>query len=235
MLTRRHHEPLPRLDGRTAVVTGADTGIARATADGLLALGATVHVVDRRDVSLLADVRAYAATWTVRPDILIHAAGVRPPRRVETAEGHELTFAVHVLGPHLLTKLLRPARRVIWVSSAVMYTRRLRLDDLEALDYSPARAYARTKRMQVALAREWGERVGGTAIHSTYSTPRRGADTILWLAAAAKPGLSTGRLWFDRAPRREHYLPCTRESAAERAALWDAVDALVTSPPRDRG
>ena len=43
-------------------------------------------------------------------------------------------LATHVLGPHLLTKLLRPpaaaAARVIWVSSGGMYGQRLRADDL---------------------------------------------------------------------------------------------------------
>ena len=53
-------------------------------------------------------------------------------------EGLELTFATNVLGPHLLTRLLRerliasaPAR-VIFVSSGGMYTRRLDVDDLQS-------------------------------------------------------------------------------------------------------
>ncbi|HWK29954.1 MAG TPA: hypothetical protein VNS09_25520 [Solirubrobacter sp.] len=221
------HDRPARLDGRTAIVTGAETALGRATAAGLAALGATVHPVDRRDVSLLARVRAYAATWDERPDILVHAAAVSPPRRLQTAEGHDLRLAMHVLGPHLLTKLLRPAGRVIWVTSAVLYTQRLRLDDLERS------GPARTRRMQVALVREWGERVGGTAIHAVYPGRRRDAGEIVWLAAAAKPGRSTGRLWHGGTVRRAHYLPWTRDTAAERAALWDAVDA-ATSPPRGR-
>ena len=45
--------------------------------------------------------------------MLVHNAGVMPAEREETAEGHERMLATHVLGPHLLTKLLRPqlARR----------------------------------------------------------------------------------------------------------------------------
>jgi hypothetical protein len=57
-------------------------------------------------------------------------------------------------------------------------------------------------------------------------TPEQGADTIVWLGAmgAAVP---SGRFWLDRAPRRTHYLRSTRESAAERARLWQICDAAV--------
>ena len=47
-------------------------------------------------------------------------------RIFETAEGLEMTFAVHVAGPHLLTRLLRGRlaaaddARVVWVSSGAL-------------------------------------------------------------------------------------------------------------------
>jgi NAD(P)-dependent dehydrogenase (short-subunit alcohol dehydrogenase family) len=132
-----------------------------------------------------------------------------------------------------------------------MYTQPLRLDDLEFArgDYGGTAAYARTKRMQVVLAREWGERLEGQgivvhAVHPGWAdtpglsaslprfealarpllrSPEQGADTIVWLAAAPEPGRSTGRLWHDRHVRPFHYLRRTRESANERAALWTAV------------
>ena len=72
-----------------------------------------------------------------------------PPERVETAEGHELTLATHVLGPHELTKRLPATDRIVWVSSGGMYAQKLKVDDLEYLkgQYKPVTAYARTKRM----------------------------------------------------------------------------------------
>ena len=122
------------LEGKVAIVTGAKAGLGRATAAGLARLGATVRLavrgredgervrgeleaevpgarlaVDELDVSSLADVRAYAAAFEGPLDVLVHNAGVMPAQREETAEGHERMFATHVLGPHLLTKLLRPA------------------------------------------------------------------------------------------------------------------------------
>jgi len=255
---RRSWAPLPRLDGKVVIVTGAKAGLGRAIADGLARLGAEVHVVvrgdaalpgfvvHRRDVSLLADVRAFADAWEGPLHAIVHNAGVMPPERGETAEGHELTLATHVLGPHLLTRLL-PAERSIWVSSGGMYGQKLVTDDLEYLKsaYKPVTAYARTKRMQVVLAGEWARR--GKHVSSAHPgwvdtpgvadslplfktltrpilrTPEQGADTFVWLVGAAVP---PGRFWHDRVARPEHYTRRTRESPQDRRVLWNAVEAL---------
>jgi NAD(P)-dependent dehydrogenase (short-subunit alcohol dehydrogenase family) len=273
------------LRGRVAIVTGARSGLGAATVAGLARLGATVHMVvrsrgpaeavrlailrdvpgadlliDECDVASPASVRAFAERFSAGGTplhLLVHNAGVLPERRSETADGHELSFATHVLGPHVLTEALLPAlragapSRVLWVTSGGMYAQRLRVDDLEYErgEYNGTTAYARTKRMQVALAREWGERLAGddVVVHSVHPgwadtpglaeslprfkalarpllrSPEQGADTIVWLGAAEAPSRCTGRLWHDRRVRPSHYLRRTRETAADRTALWDAV------------
>ncbi|WP_370961603.1 SDR family NAD(P)-dependent oxidoreductase [Amycolatopsis sp. cg9] len=196
-------DPAPdALRGRVALVTGASSGLGEATAAGLARLGAEVVLVVRDlergeralgrvralapaakvrtarcDVADFASVREFAA-GEPRADVLVHNAGVLPPRREETGAGHEITLATHVLGPLLLTELLRPAlrasadARVIWVSSGGMYTQPLAVDDPEYRTgrYRGATAYARTKRMQVeltpVLAERW--RADGIAVHSTH-------------------------------------------------------------------
>jgi NAD(P)-dependent dehydrogenase (short-subunit alcohol dehydrogenase family) len=210
--------PDPRpgaLIGKTAIVTGAKGGLGKATAIGLARLGAGVRIVvrdarggraaaedieravpgaqiviDECDVSLLSDVRGYVAGIGEPIHILIHNAGVMPSERRETAEGNELMLATHVLGPHLMTRLLIPKltqgapSRVIWISSGGMYGQRLRIDDLQyrGSRYRPATGYARTKRMQVVLASEWAEHESEAGI--TFHSMHPGwADT---------PGLAAG-------------------------------------------
>lgn len=181
-------DPRPgSMRGRRALVTGASSGLGEAAAEGLARLGATVHLLVRDevkgrrvleeilaevpdadlhlevcDVSDLADVRRFAADLASRVDrldVLVHNAGAMPPERTEAPGGHELTVALHVLGPVLMTELLLPVlrghdARVVLVTSGGMYTQRLPVHDpdYERGEYRGTVAYARSKRKQVALA-----------------------------------------------------------------------------------
>ena len=277
-------DPVPgALVDRTAAVTGATSGLGLATAEGFARLGADVRLVvrdvekgagvkaqleaavpgaritvDRCDVSDLDDVRRFATELDLdHLDVLVHNAGAMPPTRTESAQGHEMTMALHVLGPVLMTELLRPVMgghaqdfgaRVIFVTSGGMYGQRLRADDPEYHrgEYSPATAYARSKRAQVellpVLADRWsGDHIGVHATHPGWadtpgvvdSLPRfhkltgpllrdaeGGADTTVWLGAT-EPQPASGHLWHDRRARPTHLLRRTRTGDAERAEIWD--------------
>lgn len=283
--------PADALVGQHVMVTGANAGLGKATVAGLARLGARVHLVVRNvekgdqardeltaewtdadlqvwrcDVSDLDDVAGFATEFAAaepRLDVLIHNAGVLPPERESSAQGHELTLATHVLGPLLLTESLRPVlatagrSRVIWVTSGGMYTRKLPTSDLEyqEVQYSGSTAYARTKRVQVALlpilAQRW--HTDGITVHAVHpgwaDTPGvasqlpgfyrltkpvlrdldEGADTAVWLSATA-PAPPSGLLWHDRRPRSVHRVPWTRYSEADRQAVWRqcAADAGIT-------
>ncbi len=215
------------------------------------------------DLSDLDAIRFWAESFQPdQVDVLIHNAGLLPLERSLTPAGHELTFATHVLGPFLLTQLLRErleaasAPRVIWVSSGGMYSNKLSLEDSDwsRRGYEGVAAYAQTKRMQVVLselfAERWGEPVRFHAMHPGWvetpgvqtslprfweftkerlRTPEEGADTVVWLAAAERPGKSSGQFWFDRQARSTTLLPRTGASEEERAALWELCAELTAA------
>jgi hypothetical protein len=58
-------------------------------------------------------------------------------------------------------------------------------------------------------------------------TPAEGTDTLLWLVAAPRSEVVSGRLYLDRRVRPFDRLPSTRLSAADRRVLWDRVAALA--------
>lgn len=251
--------------GARLVLVGRDAEKLERTRDELLAgsPGASVDAVTA-DMSSLPSVReAAAGILAVAPriDVVIDNAGTMLPDREVTAEGFERTFATMVLGPfvlvsRLVSRLLEsPDPRLVAVTSGGMYTQSLPLDDLqyERGSYSGPRAYARAKRAQVALVREWSRRFRGdgltaNAMHPGWAdtpgleaslpgfaglvgerlrTPTEGADTMLWLAAAPAARAESGRLFLDRRPRPFDRLPSTRLSVADRAELWDRVSAMT--------
>ena len=160
----------------------------------------------------------------------------------------------------LLPALVRAApSRVINVASGGMYTARIDVDDvqLDGRDFDGARFYAHTKRAEVILSEEWGRLLGaaGVSVHSTHPgwvatagvksslprfervmgpllrSPDAGADTIVWLAGSPAGVESSGEFWHDRRPRPKHRVPGTRESAEERAELFDLCERLCELPP----
>jgi len=150
---------------------------------------------------------------------------------------------------NLLIPLLQQSApaRIINVSSGGMYTQKLRVDDLQSERgrFDGPKVYARTKRAEVILTELWADQLAGTgvvvhAMHPGWAdtpgvrsslprfykltrpllrTPAEGADTIIWLGAAAEPGRCSGRFWQDRRPRPTHWLGSNRETQQEREEL----------------
>jgi dehydrogenase/reductase SDR family protein 12 len=177
--------------GATVHLLGRSTervapAVARLTATlGEEGVPALLHA-EACDVSDLAAVRAFARDLDRRLsdeddalDVLVHNAGTLPAERTTSAQGHELTLATHVLGPVLMTELLRPSlrrsaagARVVLVSSGGMYSQPLPLQDPEYTEdgYRGAVAYARSKRVQVEVAPLLAEELAadGVAVHTMH-------------------------------------------------------------------
>lgn len=133
MSPRRRDDP-PSMEGRTVVITGANSGVGKATAAALAAAGADVVITARREQrgrQAVADIRRDTGSDRVdlvvfdladlasvrrgseqildrcpRIDVLINNAGLVQSERHETVDGFEATFGINHLGPFLLTRLL---------------------------------------------------------------------------------------------------------------------------------
>lgn len=247
-------DPAPgSLLGQRVVVTGATSGIGEAMVASFAALGATVHVLGRNaekvrtvvadvrrtqpaavlleevcDVGDLDAVAAWCEDLAGRVESLrgvVHNAGVLTAEREESAQGHELGLAVHVLGPQLMTRRLLPLLgegrgSVVWMSSGGMYTAGLRTtpEAIEFRDggYDGVRAYARTKRMQVELADAWNDELRGGQVRVESCHPG-------W---AATPGITDSLPGFGTV-----MAPVLRDAACGAdTAVW-----LVATRPDSEG
>ena len=128
---------IPPLEGRTAVVTGANSGLgfhtalelARHGADVVMAsrdtgrgqdalervraevpdVNATVAIVDLADLSSVRSFAAGLLDGGAPIDVLVNNAGVMALPRRQTADGFEMQFGTNHLGHFALTGLLLPA------------------------------------------------------------------------------------------------------------------------------
>ena len=203
---------LPNLTGRTAVVTGASSGIGQSVAHALAGAGARVVLAVRNpakgqavaaaiagrtevrplDLSQLDSVRAFAAAWDGPIDLLVNDAGVSPPTLIRTADGFESKLGVNHLGHFALTNLLleQVTGRVVTVASQAERMARLDFDDLnwERRPYQPSRAYNDSKLANLLFSAELQRRL--TAAGSPVK------------AMAAHPGLVNTPIYQHDGPRR---------------------------------
>lgn len=257
---------LAGLGARLVLAGRSEERLARVRDDLVTAHGEDRFPIVVVDMASLTSVRAAVTRILAtedRLDGLVDNAGAIYPERTHSPDGIEATMATMVVGPFALIAGLMPlldrtsGARVISVTSGGMYAQGLDLADLAGATkpYDGTRAYARAKRAQVALIREWARRhpagVTFNAMHPGWAdspglaaslpgfyrfmgpllrSPDEGADTIVWLASDPAAASQTGRLFLDRRPRPFDRLPATRLSAADRRRLWEIVVGMAAIP-----
>ncbi|MTD42855.1 SDR family NAD(P)-dependent oxidoreductase [Conexibacter sp. W3-3-2] len=198
---------LPRQDGRTVVVTGANSGIGLVTARELARAGARVVLacrsvergraaaatmtgdVDVRalDLADLGSVRGFVDALDGPIDVLVNNAGVMAlPYRL-TADGFEMQLGTNHLGHFALTGLLlgRITDRVVTVSSGFHRLGTMDFDDLMwERGYHRWKAYARSKLANLLFTLELQRRlaaadapVRAVAAHPGYAATGLQAHT----------------------------------------------------------
>lgn len=227
------------MHGKVVVITGPTSGLGKEAAHMLAATGATMVLVGRnadKCASLVGDMRRQFPDTTFDVviadmgdlesvarasreilarhagiDVLVHNAGALLNTRTLCPQGLEATVASHVVGPHLMTRILVPALRqargrVVTVSSGGMYAMVLprivggRTLEMGEHNYDGTKQYAIAKRAQVTLNEMWAVRepdVTFLAMHPGWADTPGVQESIPGFRKVTRPILRTPREGAD--------------------------------------
>ncbi len=227
---KNKYNQMEGMKNKTVVITGITSGIGRFTAVDLASRGARLVLIARNkaradetieeirkktgnknialfiaDLSVMEDIRKVTAEIIRKYpviDVLINCAGMVFPKRYESSEGIEMTFALNHLGYFMLTNRLvehlkaAPSARIINVASEAQRSGQIHFDDLNLENgYSAFKAYSQSKLANVIFTYELARRLEGTrvtanAVHPGVVNTRFGRDfNGIWkiLFAFVKP------------------------------------------------
>lgn len=244
------------LSGRVIVITGPTSGLGASVARTLAATGAQLVLVGRNKdkcdaiaadlrkhfplvppvvvVAEMGDLQSVAEASRIlrsqfpRIDVLIHNAGALLNERTASVQGIEQTLASHVLGPFLMTTMLRDSLRaangrVVTVSSGGMYAAPLPQlqagETMEMSSYNGSRQYAIAKRAQVTLNEMWSQEepnIEFVAMHPGWADTPGVQDSIPLFRLLTKPILRTA----DQGADTIAWLAAVHPLPAESGTFW---------------
>ena len=192
---------------KVCLVTGATSGIGKETAIGLAKLGATVVFTTRDnwrgettrqdivrasgnqniepffcDLSSFESIRAFNTKFRTKHDrlhVLVNNAGIWERERHRSKDGFELTWAVNVLAPFLVTNMLldilemSAPSRIVNLSSGLHFRGRMNFEDLEhgQGDFDGSAAYMQSKVAIILFTKELARRLEGKGITANAVAP----------------------------------------------------------------
>ncbi|TRZ02621.1 hypothetical protein DNTS_018260 [Danionella cerebrum] len=207
-----------RLDGKTVIITGANTGIGKETAIDLAKRGARIImacrdteraeaalkevkeasgsqniVTGRLDLSDSKSIRVFAESITKEErqvNILINNAGVMVCPYGKTADGHFLLT-------YLLLDLIKQSApaRIINVSSMAHQWGTIKLEDINSeKSYDKQKAYSQSKLANILFTRSLAKRLEGSGV-TAYALHPGVVQTDLW-RHLTKP--QQAAMWFAK-------------------------------------
>lgn len=186
-------------DGAKVLIHGRDAARAKALSDEIVKAGGTAPTFYQADLSSMSGTLALAEAVKRdhrRLDVFVSNAGIGSqndgPQRQESADAHELRFAVNYLSGFLLVHLLLPLlkaaapSRIVNVASLGQHP--IDFDDVMITKgYSGSRAYAQSKLSQIMFTFDLAEALKGAGVTVNALHPATYMNTTMVRAGGITP------------------------------------------------
>lgn len=186
-------------EGAKVLIHGRDAARAKTLIDEIVKAGHAAPAFYQADLSSMTGTRQLAEAVRrdhERLDVFVSNAGIGSqndgPQRQESADGHELRFAVNYLSgfllAHLLLPLLKAAAPSRIVNVASLGQHPIDFDDVMITrDYSGSRAYAQSKLAQIMFTIDLAEELKASRITVNSLHPATYMNTTMVRAGGITP------------------------------------------------
>ena len=253
--------------GKTVIITGATSGIGEVAAVHLAEQGARIvftardqkradatmaqlrkanpaadHALHMADLSTLVEMKRVGAELAREPqiDVLINNAGAMFNKRLETADGLEMTFALNHMAYFVITELVRPrlkpGARIVTTASNAHRGAKLDFDDLQSRKwYAGFPVYSKSKLCNILFNRALARRLKGSgvtanALHPGFVATRFGDNSGGLMRTVLKVAKPIGAISPEEGARTITYLASSPEVADTSGEYFYESKVATPSP-----